>query len=444
MHSQSAPPPTHLLKEDSMRMKWRVGFQSVAALIGLLLSFSAVCGDIAYIDGKDEGTAKFNHAATKVFTNGTDLAQAISIGNEELGRAEDKGRVFVLRQLIATLYTFAGRYDKAVEIYPVISRAATITALAKEQRMPRFVDAATAIAAMAKDRRAVFINENHGSPITRLLPLELLPKLRAQGFQYLALETLNRGEASNAYGCVDLVDRDLCQRGYALDNVRTGIYSHDPVYGVLIRRALSLGFRLVAYDVFDAVDDQARDAGEARNLANVYKNDPSAKMMVVAGEDHVAKVDANMAAVFKRITQIDPLSIDQTALLGLDPLLWGPHADVPRDRASVVFMGNGALSTRPGAMDVSVYRPAFFSDRERAGWLTLGGLRVPMPIPHACHTYPCLLTARRNGEPASVPEDRLYLDKPGKALLYLAPGRYALSAQISGGTSTKSILVPPH
>jgi hypothetical protein len=419
-------------------------FQWLLALVGLLLSTASWCGDISYIAGDDEETVRFNHEATQAFIKGTDLLQAIEVGNGLLAHSSDKGRVLAIKQLVATFYTFAGRYDKAAETYPSFSQPAAIAALAKEQGVPRFVDAASSIAAMAQDRRAVFINENHGAPITRLLPLELLPKLRAEGFQYLALETLNRSGAAITHGCVGLADRDLCQRGYALDSVTTGIYSHDPVYGALIREAIALGFHLVAYDVFDVGDDRSRDAGEASNLANIYSSDPSAKVLVIAGFDHVAKEDTNMAMVFKRITQIDPLTIDQAALLGLDPKLWGAHAAVPLDRASVVFMDGVALSTRPGAMDVSVYRPPFATDRQKARWLALDGRRVQTSLHRPCTAYPCLLTARRVGEPTSVPEDRIFLEKPGDALLYLAPGRYAISAETLGATKLTSVVVQRH
>lgn len=424
-----------------MTVATRKRFQWLLALMALFLSAAASCGDISYIAGDDAETARFNHEATQAFLRGTDLAQAIETGSELLARTDDKKRALGIKQLVATLYTFAGRYDKAAQTYPQFSQATAIASLSNELQVPTFADAATTIAALAKDRRAVFINENHGASITRLLPLELLPKLRAEGFQYLALETLNHADAPVAHGCIGLVDRDLCQRGYALDSVTTGIYSHDPVYGALIREAISLGFHLVAYDVFDVADDQARDAGEARNLAGIYQNDPSTKMLVVAGFDHIAKEDTNMAIVFRRITQIDPLTIDQAALFGVDPKLWGPRADVPLDRASVVSMGGQPLSTRPGAMDVSVYRPPFASDRQRADWLTLDGRRVPTPMHRPCTTYPCLLTARHPGEPTSVPEDRVYLDKPGDALLYLTPGRYTVSVETKGGTNLTNIAV---
>ena len=410
-------------------------------LPGMFLSLVAVSGDIAYISGNDADTVRFNHVATNAFLKGTDLVEAISVGNEALAHTQDKQRASALRQLIATFYTFAGRYDLAAQMYPVMSQSGKIATVAKKGGVFRFEDAASAIAAMAKDRRAVFINENHGAPITRLLPIELLPMLRAEGYQYLALETLNRAEASDAHGCLHLMDKQLCQRGYARDTVDTGIYSHDPVYGVLIRRAIALGFHLVAYDEFDVGSDQARDAAEARNLADVFKKDPRAKMLVVAGFDHVAKEDTDMGAVFKRVTQIDPLSVDQTELLGGDPSLWGVGGDIPKSRASVVFKGRDVVSTRPGAMDVSVYRPPYASERSRADWLTLDGLRTAVIVPNACPSYPCLLEARRSGEPGSVPEDRIYLDREGEALLYLSPGNYVLARQTTGGTSTRTIFV---
>jgi hypothetical protein len=430
-------------------MKLESSLSWIVGLLCLFLSLSSTAADISYIAGNDEMAIKFNHAATEVFTNGAGLETAIKVGEQALAQSDEKGRAGALRQLLATFYTFAGRYDKAAGMYPVFSHAAAVEALAKTNPRLRFIDAASAISAMARTRQAVFVNENHGAPITRLLPLELLPRLRAEGYKYLALETLNRSASSIALvdsdsNCISLVDKDLCRRGYGLDRVETGIYSHEPVYGELIRTALSLGFRLVAYDVFDAKDDDARDQGQASNLAKVFKGDPSGKMIVLGGFDHVAKEDANMAAVFKRMTNIDPLSVDQADLLGLDPKLWGPHSGVPRDRASVAFVGDMPLSSRPGAMDISVYRPPYSNDRATAKWLTLDGARQPVAMPRLCNAYPCLLSARREGEPESVPEDRLYLDRRGSAFLYLSPGHYVLTAATEQGHSATSLVVTKH
>jgi hypothetical protein len=69
----------------------------------------------------------------------------------------------------------------------------------------RMQPAADVILAMSKDRKAVFFNEAHSAPITRTLTIELLAKLRAQGFNYFAAETLYD------------TDHDLQTRGYPTD-----------------------------------------------------------------------------------------------------------------------------------------------------------------------------------------------------------------------------------
>ena len=72
------------------------------------------------------------------------------------------------------------------------------------------VDAVNAITTLARDRRIVMVNEAHHDAHSRVLTLDLLPRLRAMGFSYFAAEALDERDH-----CVDeagLPDEQQWQR----------------------------------------------------------------------------------------------------------------------------------------------------------------------------------------------------------------------------------------
>lgn len=404
-----------------------------ALSLALLLPASIVIGgDVTYLPGNDQATQKFNHAATEVFIDGTHLLEASSVGDQLLKTEKVPGRIDVIKQLVATFDTIAGDYERATELYPYIgdtkAAAAVKTVLAGSQP----VSALNAITAAAHGRRAIFINENHGEPITRVLPYALLAKLRADGYTYLALETLTQKSSTKVVAgaqCIDTDDVDLCKRGYPLDLATTGIYSHEPIYGELIREAIHLGFHLVAYDTDDQSDLEREKVGGKR-LAQIFVRDPHARLIVLAGFEHIVKEPGSLATVFSEQAGIEPLSVDQTSLLAIPLKAMGLPSNVQADMPdAVVFIKNGKpISTLSTQIDISVYRPPFSSQREEATWLDLGGKRFPHSVDHrACASYPCLISAQYEDEQANaVPADRLILKNNSKALLYLKPGNYLI------------------
>ncbi|MGK6352222.1 hypothetical protein [Parapedobacter sp. DT-150] len=158
------------------------------------------------------------------------------------------------------------------------------------------------IATEARNRQLVMINENHFYPNHRLLVADLLDSLHAVGYRYLALEALDsdQEEAVNT-------SRQI--------NLKTGFYTQEQQYARLIRKALVLGFTLVAYENTDPAKD--REEGQAENLFNkTFAQDPTAKVLVLAGMDHILETPAPngkkwMAALFKERYGIDPLTISQ-------------------------------------------------------------------------------------------------------------------------------------
>ena len=297
----------------------------------------------------------------------------------------------------------------------------------------------------------MFFNEAHSAPITRTLTIELLAKLREQGFVYFAAETLYA------------TDKDLNKRGYPND--KSGFYTNEPLYGEMVRTALKLGFKVVAYDVENAGTGDARERAGADSLySQVFKKDPNARLVVNAGFAHIQKSGkylggSSMAEFFQKISGIDPLCIEQTMLIqharpDQDHSVYREVTAANRFTHPTVYVGadGKAWTLKPGEYDVSVFFPPQESAGGRPGWANLGGQRIAYPIEaDLCrHVLPCLVEARYANEgDDAIPADRARLaasDDAGlsqrlsvvvtheaQSELYLRPGNYRLNATDARG-----------
>ena len=301
-----------------------------------------------------------------------------------------------------------------------------------------------AIPELAKNHQAVFFNEAHNVPLTRTLTVQLLGRLRAEGFDYFAAETLYQ------------TDTKLQARGYP--TAASGFYTEEPIYAEMVRTALKLGFKVIAYEALSDATGDAREAEQARNIyRQVFQRDPHARLVVDAGYAHIQESGvylggSSMAEHLRKLSGIDPLTVEQTMLY--------PHPSARDDhpyytavmqqlqpQAPIVFVDRAGKpwSLRPG-YDVSVFFPPEILRRGRPTWLSLGGLRRPYFVSgdRCDHSYPCLVEARYADEGAdAIPADRLVLDpvplnattsdrisngliEPNSEL-YLRPGKYNLS-----------------
>ena len=188
------------------------------------------------------------------------------------------------RQMLATWYAIYGRPRDALATFAPEGEVRIEPP--PDPAHYRAVPAADWIERQAATRRVVMVNEAHHAPQTRLLTLALLPRLRRLGYRYLALEDLDAG------------DRSLPQRGYATAD--TGFYSRDPLLALIVRRALALGYRLVAYDA-DTTRALAPDERERIQATNLYRRtlgrDRTAKVLVHAGYAHVDKAVGRLGDV---------------------------------------------------------------------------------------------------------------------------------------------------
>jgi len=371
----------------------------------------------------------------------------------------DKG---LAQQYLAFSESELGLYGEAVRDFPLKARLPSGVVLPSPPDW-QAADAVDTIVELAAQRRVVMVNEAHHDAHTRLLTLELLPRLRALGYTHLAIEALVEDDAH------------LRKRGYPTDHSGTE-YMREPVYGEIVREALRLGYVLVPYDPVD-LDAQARESQQARKLYDkVLAGNPNAKLLVHAGYAHIDKGLGRlgrvlpMAANLQALSGLDILSVDQTDIREEEPFneleahrevnnavrtsdsLRGvpqngltPHFDAraalrepyhqiveafhPQRPIVLRHAGDGRpWSARPKLYDMNVILPpanervsAYVRDRviplqihgkaaialpaaadgHRPGWLALDGRRLALPISRdlCARTFPCLVEAHYADEP---------------------------------------------
>jgi hypothetical protein len=374
-------------------------------------------------------------------------------------------------QMFASVENELGLYNEAVHDFPLKTHIAVDATLPTPAEW-KPADATEVITQLATDRRIVLINEAHHDAHTRQLTLALLPRLRALGFNYFAVEALSDK------------DDQLMQRGYPVKDSGTE-YLHEPAYGDIVRTAIKLGFTLVAYDA-DTGTMQDREAGQANNLyRKVFARDPHARLFVHAGYAHIDKAKgrlgntAPMAMHLQQLTGIEPLSIDQTQFR--EQLPGKPDAyqklikDFPSDGPIVLINRTTGRpwSAHPDRYDLNVLLPpadtgggesgyiqplttvrdtdrdhlmlANHLNKQRPDWLTLRNERIPYAIRTTlCKTrFPCVVDAHYVNEPdEAITADRYaFMQGDAASRLYLRPGRYRLRAwDIRGRTLSQKII----
>jgi hypothetical protein len=343
-----------------------------------------------------------------------------------------------VRQFAATYVSFVGQYQDALEYFapprpkPVDIDTAAFNRMTNE-------DAVDAIAKLAVNRQAVFVNEAHNMPRHRAFTANLLPKLRALGFSYLAVETLSDGDSA------------LNTRGYPVHT--TGVYSNEPVFGEMLRIALKLGFKLVPYEAASPTAD-GREQGQAQHIVErILRADPKAKIVVHAGYDHINESGTlagakTMAIRFHEMTGIDPLTVDQTVMTEQADTTLDDYRyrflmkRVRRQTPFVLFSGDSVWSARPGVHDVTVISPRAVHRGGRPNWIwTMGGnvRRAYIASDEACPgSLDCVIAARRVGESDdAVPVDilRVQFSAPGSKTFALPPGQYVIEARDGTGAA---------
>ena len=297
------------------------------------------------------------------------------------------------------------------------------------------------IAKAAAGTRIVILNEAHHSPRDRAFALEVAKALRPLGYTLLAVETF-----TNLPPLTAALARDGFPR------LTSGIYLKEPVFGDFVRRALGLGYSPIAYEQ----DSEQRKNGEpgipgreqaqAENLAAALRANPGRKLFVYVGLSHVAESPIAsgsgriewMAARLKKLTGIDPLTVDQTTLAEDSTSRPGREAwalaAAKLGRTSVLRLDGRPFVFGPyaSAVDLQVLHPPTRLRGGRPDWLAAMGRR-PSPVPPALipKRGRQLVQAFLAAEPAdAVPVDQVVVEA-GKPvpMLMLPEGRIRYSVQ---------------
>ena len=307
---------------------------------------------------------------------------------------------------------------------------------------------------VSQTQQAIFINEAHHSPLHRAFTLSLLQALFDNGFRYFAVETLNE------------FDLDLNSRGYPLSQ-KTGYYTDEPMYGELIRAALKIGYKVIAYeatpdcDVWTEEDSPAkcqnlREQGQANNLyEQVFKIDPTAKLLVHAGYGHIAKKEVGdwvpMAVYFQQITGINPYSIDQTVMREHSARRYEDSVFRKTESSGLLHEVSGLLtddnnnwlpSVYQDMYDLMIFHPRTKYQHNRPVWLLESEKRKIWPISATvCNdNYPCTIEAIFEEESLqSVPIDSIVVSSSeSQPVLTLPPGKYLIRARDIDGNILSS------
>jgi hypothetical protein len=264
---------------------------------------------------------------------------------------------------------------------------------------------------LARGYRVVFLNEAHNIALTRTLSVRLLEPLRKEGFNVFAVETLYPADIAA-----------LNKRGYP--TAASGFYVREPIYAEMVRTALKLGYKVIAYEADANHTGNAREAQQAEHLWDVLKKDPNARLVVNAGYAHIQKTGQflgaqSMAQHFMKDSGITPLSVEQTTLIphqnsAMDHPDYGAIVDALHPTQPVVFINKDGKpwSLRPG-YDVSVIFPQEHFVHDRPTWANLWGARVPVMVNgNVCRDHwPCMVAARYADEgDDAIPADRMVLD----------------------------------
>ena len=287
------------------------------------------------------------------------------------------------------------------------------------------------IAGLAADTRIVVINEAHDRPHHREFTRKLATRLAPLGYSHFAAEAF------------DPAALEIGQLPYAPTNL--GTYVNEPVFGSLVRTVKDLGLVLVAYDarISDVEAEleaservRRREERQAKHLAEVFAKLPEAdRMLIHVGYSHAAEVpvrgfDGNplewMTARLKRLTGIDPLTIDQT--------------DCVSDSGSIRLTAPSPRHVE-GQYDLVVAHPDLAFADGRPAWRAEGAVaKVEIPGGLIRRSTRTIVEARLVDEPLdAVPVDRVML-WPGESIPLLLPaGSYLIVGFHEGSDNLMSV-----
>ncbi len=354
-------------------------------------------------------------------------------GSENEFKEKLSGSVYY--DLLSRVVARAGDYAGALE-YEQMADTTEVSEVERRQIFKsiqglkdiKHSDARRYIGFIAPHYQVIMLNQAYGKPEHCAFAISLLDELYKKGFRYLAMEMLNPGP-----------DQELGKLTY-----KTGLAATEPVTGEMVRIALDIGFKLVAYDDPAAATHTARerDSIDAANIYQILKEDSTAKIFVYASYGHIAKKSTSdefvpMGMAFKKISGIDPLTIDQTDMCEQSNFSYGKvFYETYLQKYSISTPSIALADDEPVSVtgsilyDLTVIHPKTIYRDFRPTWLNLENRKQPVYIKsadkgtflvQAYYQYESF-----NSKPGQVvPADQTYLQtNKGNYLLYLRRGKY--------------------
>lgn len=248
-------------------------------------------------------------------------------------------------------------------------------------------NAIAAIVRAAQKRQIVMLNEAHHVPMHRAFAMQLARELRKIGFEYMACEAFTNDGSQPL------------KKGYVDEN--SGYYTNDTAYGNLLRDAIRSKWKFVSYEP----QDKPREFMMAKNIFDrILKDNPKAKIFIYVGYGHIAKLpvatepgDKSMlAAQLKKLSGIDPLTIDQTSMYqqyvdkNESRIYENALSKNFEDRPYVLVGKNNQfirlpneMFTQPEKVDIQVVYPKYKIDPAtgRPAWMSSLANLTPRPVP---------------------------------------------------------------
>jgi hypothetical protein len=264
--------------------------------------------------------------------------------------------------------SFTGLYQRALEEWDKArpgkrNISARDSAAFMETYKP--ADASKFILEKAKQTRVVIFNEAHYYPRHRVFVASMLGRLKKLGYTHFAAEAFSTDE-----------DFAVSSR---IPDLATGFYTSEPQFGNLIREANKLSYKLFPYETELEGGINVREEDQARKLAALLNSDPSIKVVILCGFDHVMEDSIRnwglpMAARVKQLTGIDPLTIDQIMLSErFVSSLNSPYFNLinSEDYAVMVDKNGGVFNKRPDGkkVDILLYAPPTKYIHNRPSWI---------------------------------------------------------------------------
>ena len=335
-------------------------------------------------------------------------------------------------------------------------------------------DALDDIVARASGRRVVILNEAHFASRDRLFALALALRLRCEGFDWFAAESINAqpGSRKQLAGAGRFTAETLPDDGWARPgNAVTPMsldYS-DPCYAALVRGVRGAGFRMFAYEMRRTQDDAdssiaARETAESGNLAALLAAMPDARVMIYCGFHHVCKTPIRgehwMSARLRDWTKLEPLCVEQAwgapspCGVAEDPAITTALDRLRPTRPVSVRLKDGSPLTLDsellGGVDVTVLHPRLPDVSGRPGWLVQapGRREVRVALPHDMPDGALAQVAPVDEltlSAATIPADQYPLRAgAAEAVFFLSPGRYRVRVEtLAGFTAVRDLTVAP-